>query len=79
MTLAPAAAGLHCNLGLALQQLQRHDEALACYDRALALRPDSVEALNNKGNTLRELKRLDAAVECYELALKIRPGLRRGP
>ncbi len=36
---------------------RRHAEALASYDRALAVRPDHPHALYNRGNTLRELKR----------------------
>ena len=36
--------------GNALHQLQRHEDALASYDRALALRPDYAEALSNWGN-----------------------------
>ena len=32
------------------------DEALASYDRALAVRPDYAEALSNRGNTLAELE-----------------------
>ena len=32
--------------------LGKKDEALASFDRALTLRPDSAEALYNRGNTL---------------------------
>ena len=45
------------NRGTALKGLQRYDEALASYDRALALRPDHADALYNRGNALKELKR----------------------
>ena len=49
------------------------DEALASYDRALALRPDYAEALNNRGNALQELKRYDEALASYDRALTLRP------
>ena len=32
--------------------LKRLEEALASYDKALALKPDYAEALNNRGNAL---------------------------
>jgi tetratricopeptide (TPR) repeat protein len=54
-------------------QLKRFDEALASYDRALALRPNFVEALYNRGNLLRELKRFDEALASYDRALALRP------
>ena len=37
--------------------LQRHEEALASLDRALAIRPDYPEALNSRGIVLQEMKR----------------------
>ena len=45
----PLAASYHSNLGVAYQNLQRLEEAAACYERALALQPDHVDALNNHG------------------------------
>ena len=54
-------------------ELKRYDEALASYDRALSLRPDFAEALNNRGNVLQELKRLDEALASYDRALTLRP------
>jgi tetratricopeptide (TPR) repeat protein len=37
------------NRAVTLQKLRRFEEALASYERALVLRPDYVEALNNRG------------------------------
>ena len=73
VSMAPEAAALNCNLGLALQQLKRYSEAMDCHDRALALKPDFAEALNNRANVLRELGRANEAVSGYERALQIRP------
>ena len=53
--------------------LKRTDEALASYDRALALKPDYAEAFYNRGNALQELKRTDEAVASYDRALALKP------
>ena len=63
----------HNNRGTSLEVLERRDEALASYDRALALDPNFVEALNNRGNVLLKLGRRDEAVACYQRALTINP------
>lgn len=59
--------------GLALQRLQRFDDALASYDRALAGWPDHAETLCNRGVALYELKRFDEALASYDRALAVRP------
>ena len=41
------------------------DEAVACYRRALELKPDFAEAHNNLGNALKDQGKLDEAVACY--------------
>lgn len=71
----PNAAAFYCNRGLALQDLNRFEEALTSYNRALALKPDHAEALNNRGNVLQTLKRYDEALACYDRALAIKPDL----
>src|SRR5262249_52656169 len=48
--------------GNALKQLRRLEDAVQSYDRALALRPDYADAINNRGTTLMELGRLDEAL-----------------
>ncbi len=47
----PNMAAVHNNLGLTLDDLQRYDEALASFDRALALVPDYAQAFANKAAT----------------------------
>ena len=49
------------------------DEAIACYRKALAIRPEAVEILDNLGGALREQGQLDAAQASYESALALRP------
>jgi predicted O-linked N-acetylglucosamine transferase (SPINDLY family) len=49
--------------------------ALASYETALRLKPDSAEALLYRGDALNGLKRLDEALGSYDRALAIKPDL----
>ena len=49
------------------------DEAVACYRRALELKPDYAEAHNNLGNALKDQGKLDEAIACYRRALELKP------
>ena len=49
------------------------DEAVACYRRALELKPDYAEAHDNLGNALKDQGKLDEAVACYRRALELKP------
>ena len=53
--------------------LKRPEEALASYDRAIALRPDYAEAYNNRGNALMDLKRPADALASYDKAIALKP------
>jgi superkiller protein 3 len=46
---------------------------LSSYDKALAINPDQVEALNSRGDTLQQLRRFGAALSSYDKALAIKP------
>ncbi|OGT98218.1 MAG: hypothetical protein A2X80_06595 [Geobacteraceae bacterium GWB2_52_12] len=61
-----------CNRGVALQTLNRLEEALDCYQAALQRRPDFQQALFNMGNTYRSLGRLEQARACYCRALELK-------
>ncbi len=47
----------HNNLGNGLRDLKRPEDALASYDRAIALKPDLANAHSNRGAVLQKLKR----------------------
>jgi len=52
--------------------LGRHEEALICYDRALALNTDLTQAWFNKGVRLfNDYERYDEALACFEEAQKL--------
>jgi predicted O-linked N-acetylglucosamine transferase (SPINDLY family) len=49
------------------------DEAVACYHRALKLKPDFAEVHSNLGNALKDQGKLDEAVACHRRALELKP------
>ncbi len=53
--------------------MQRFDDALADYDKALELNPDYVAAHNNRGAILSHLRRYEAAVASCDIAIRLRP------
>jgi tetratricopeptide (TPR) repeat protein len=55
--------------GQALLSLDKPEEAIACFDEALALEPRHAEALVKRGTALERLKRLEEAIECYDRAI----------
>jgi Flp pilus assembly protein TadD len=57
------------NYGAVLDTLQRFNEALASYDKALAISPDWADALYNRARTLRSLARFEEALACYDRAV----------
>ncbi len=67
---APANPRAHLNMGMALEQQGRVDEAIQQYEQALRLRPGIPTSHNNLGVALTKRGRLDEAIEQYELALK---------
>ncbi len=52
--------------------LGRSSEALASYDKVLAIKPDFAPALSNRGNLLQNLNRFDEALASYDKALAIK-------
>ena len=71
--LLPNDAGVHNNLGSALQDRGQLEDAAACYRRALKLKPDFAIAHRNLGNVLVELGQLDGAVASFRRAVKFQP------
>ncbi len=63
------------NRGNVLRELRRHDESLAAYDQAIAIKPTMAEALSNRANVLRDLRRLDEALAACDQAIAAMPDL----
>jgi len=64
---------VHRNLGLALFELKRYKEALASFDKAIALKPDYVECYNSRGLVLQELGRFADAQAAFNKAIALKP------
>ena len=69
----PDYAEGHSNRGVILQLMKRHEEALASYDRAIALRPGYANAHFNRGTVLKKLGRREEALASYDQALALAP------
>jgi len=78
ITLNPAPAYYHNNLGNVLHHLDRFTEALLCYQEALRLDPDYAEAHSNLANTLTELGRLGEALPHHLEAVRLKPDFAQG-
>lgn len=72
---APEQAELRFNLGVTLQRLRRHPEAVAQFDMALQLDPRSAAAHNALGSSQLALGRRELALESYRAALALDPKL----
>ena len=69
----PTARSAQYNLGIALLDAQRPEEALAAFRIATEQRPDSVDARSNTGRVLMDLDRLDEAENHMRRALEMDP------
>jgi len=72
--LAADDAEAHYNLAVVLATLERFDDAIAGYRRAIALKGDHARAYSNLGSALRLRGRLDEAEAACRRALEIDPG-----
>jgi predicted O-linked N-acetylglucosamine transferase (SPINDLY family) len=60
-------------MGNALKKQGQLEEAIAAYNKALALKPDYHDAYNNMGNALKEQGQLEEAIAAYNKALALKP------
>jgi len=70
---SPQTGNYWVDLGIALQELGRHDEAATAYERAVVLLPTSFWAYNNLGLACVKSRRPRRAVEALEKALTLEP------
>jgi tetratricopeptide (TPR) repeat protein len=74
LEVAPNNPRAYANLGSAITEQGRVDEAIGYYRKALELKPDYADAHNNLGLLLKSQGRFDEAIEHYRRALEIKPG-----
>lgn len=66
----PEATIAHLNLGYATYRAGRHQEAIALFDRGLAVEPDAADLLNDRALALTALGRIDEAIADYRHAVR---------
>lgn len=73
LTLDPDAAIVYANKGVALECLQRYEEALINYNQAITLDPTYAIAYINKGDALSNFQRYEEALVAYNQAIALDP------
>jgi predicted O-linked N-acetylglucosamine transferase (SPINDLY family) len=73
LLLDPQSTLTHYALGVVLAVSQRKDEALACFDKLIAMKADFVEAHFQRGNVLLELGRFLEAIVSFDNAIALDP------
>jgi len=71
--LSPEDAEAHNNLGVALYETGRVEDAIRAYRAALKIRPKYASPYGNLGNALARAGRIAEAVPCYRRALELNP------
>jgi tetratricopeptide (TPR) repeat protein len=70
---SPNKARPHLNLGAVLTKLEKTDEAIGHYLKALKIKPFHEKALNNMGDALTKQGKWDEAIDYIVKALQIKP------
>ncbi|HAH49217.1 tetratricopeptide repeat protein [Gimesia sp.] len=70
----PRSSTAHVHLGLVYASHEQFAEALACYERALAIDPEFTGALINQANALVTMQQYDPAIELYQRSLELLDG-----
>jgi 2-polyprenyl-3-methyl-5-hydroxy-6-metoxy-1,4-benzoquinol methylase len=73
MDVSTREAITYYNLGNTLAELGRLEDAVTSYKKAIAIKPDFIEAHFNLSNTLKELGRLEEALVSVIKSIKISP------
>ncbi|MGX8190081.1 S16 family serine protease [Rickettsia conorii] len=71
MGLDPKHATAYCYKGYALNILEKYDEAIAAYDKAIELKPDYADAYAGKGCQYNFLEQYDEAIKCCNKAIEL--------
>jgi hypothetical protein len=70
----PESSDVFIRKGAELERTGRFEEAIACYDSAIAANSSLTIAYLNKGGVLYRMERFAEALECYEKALQTQNG-----
>jgi tetratricopeptide (TPR) repeat protein len=71
----------YSNKGLALMTIKKHEKAIDCFNKAIELNPNNLDAYNGKRcilknlnkyeEALRKLKNYQEAIQCYNKAIEL--------
>ncbi|MCB0410618.1 MAG: tetratricopeptide repeat protein, partial [Flavobacteriales bacterium] len=67
----PIFAKVWLKKGITSRCLNKHQEAITCFDKALKIDNKDVEIYYHKGMSLFELNKTEKAIDCFDKALKI--------
>lgn len=67
----PRSPTAHVHLGLVYASHGQFSEAIACYERALAIDPEFTGALINQANDLVTMQQYDEAIQLYQRSLEL--------
>jgi tetratricopeptide (TPR) repeat protein/serine/threonine protein kinase len=73
LAIRPTSTAAYNNLGLALKDQGKRDEAITAYHKAIKLDPQHVEAYSNLGLALHDQGKLDKAMAACRKAIKLDP------
>ena len=59
--------------GITLAELNRYEDALDYYNKAIRIEENYIQAWNQKGNALYELEKYEEALHAYDRAIRINP------
>ena len=72
ITINPNNTAAHFNLGNVLKELNKINDAIASYNKAISIKPD-YELYLMKGIALYEIKKLNEALVSYDESIKLNP------
>ena len=73
----PDNAGVYNGMGACLMQLDKMDEAIACFQRVVILAPQFPDSYNNLGVVYEQLGRMEEAEKAYKQAVALDPEMRK--
>ena len=66
-------AEAYSNRGIAYAKLNKHEQAIEDFSKAIALNPNLAEAYSNRGLTYAELNKHERAIEDYDRTIELNP------
>jgi tetratricopeptide (TPR) repeat protein len=70
---------LYYNMGNALTKLERYEEAVASYEKSIAMNPKHARTYNHIGIALKKLREYDRAIRAFETAMQLDPNFENAP